>query len=143
LRSDPTLPGNINLHGFVPPARAERFTRAFDVVLAPYQREVQIAGGGETAAWMSPLKLFTYMAAGRAILCSDLPVLREIIRHGHNGLLVPPDDPNTWLAMLSQLSSDPAKRERLGRNAHADFLARHTWEQRAKRILERFAGVSE
>jgi glycosyltransferase involved in cell wall biosynthesis len=142
LRNDSTLPRNINLHGFVPPAQAERVTRAFDVVLAPYQREVQIAGGGETAAWMSPLKLFTYMAAGRAILCSDLPVLQEIIRHGHNGLLVSPDDPDAWLAMLSKLASDPAERERLGRNAHADFLAKHTWEQRAKRILERFAGAS-
>jgi glycosyltransferase involved in cell wall biosynthesis len=139
LRGDPTLPKNIRLHGFVPPARAERMIAAFDILLAPYQREVQIAGGGETAAWMSPLKLFNYMAARKAILCSDLPVLREIIQDGRNGLLLPPDDPGSWLTALSRLSADRAERERLGRNAHADFQMRHTWERRAKLVIDCFA----
>jgi len=139
LRGDPTLPENIRLHGFVPPARAERMIAAFDILLAPYQREVQIAGGGETAAWMSPLKLFNYMAARKAILCSDLPVLREIIQDGRNGLLLPPDDPGSWLTALSRLSADRAERERLGRNAHADFQMRHTWERRAKLVIDCFA----
>ena len=136
LRDDPTLPSNVRLHGFVPPAEAERLTLAFDVLVAPYQREVQIAGGGETAAWMSPLKLFSYMAAGKPILCSDLPVLREIIQHGRNGLLISANDPDAWLSALGQLSTDPAQRMRLGQNAHADFLARHTWQQRANLIID-------
>jgi glycosyltransferase involved in cell wall biosynthesis len=136
LRRDLTLPRNIHLHGFVPPSEAERLVLAFDVLLAPYQREVQIAGGGETAAWMSPLKLFTYMAAARPILCSDLPVLREIIQHGRNGLLVSPDDPSAWAIALRELCSDSARRTQLGKNAYADFLARHTWQQRANRVLD-------
>ena len=142
LRGDPTLPKNLRLHGFVSPARAERLIAAFDVLLAPYQREVQIAGGGETAAWMSPLKLFSYMAARKAILCSDLPVLREIIQDGRNGLLLPPNDPDSWVTALSRLSSDPTERKRLGTAAHADFLARHTWDQRATRVLGCFTDLS-
>ena len=43
-----TLPNNIRLHGFVPPAETERLCLAFDVLLAPYQSDVRIAGGGET-----------------------------------------------------------------------------------------------
>jgi len=136
LRKDVTLPGNVHLHGFVAPSEVERLTLAFDVLLAPYQCEVQIAGGGETASWMSPLKLFAYMAAGKPILCSDLPVLREIIQHGHNGFLVPPDNPDAWLAALKQLWDAPAERVRLAANARSDFLARHTWQQRARRVLE-------
>ena len=46
LQKDATLPSNLTLHGFVLPAETERLTLAFDVLLAPYQREVQIAGGG-------------------------------------------------------------------------------------------------
>jgi glycosyltransferase involved in cell wall biosynthesis len=136
LGCDPTLPANIRLHGFVPPSETERLCLAFDVLLAPYQSEVRIAGGGETAAWMSPLKVFGYMAAGKPILCSDLPVLREVIEDDRNGLLLPPDDPDAWTAALRRLIDDPIERERLGATARADFLARHTWRQRARRILE-------
>jgi glycosyltransferase involved in cell wall biosynthesis len=139
LRSDPTLPNNIRLHGFVPPAETERFCLAFDVLLAPYQSDVRIAGGGETGAWMSPLKVFGYMAAAKPILCSDLPVLREVIEDGCNGILVPPDNIEAWAAALQCLLDDDSLRQRLGATAHADFLARHTWRQRASRVLESFA----
>jgi glycosyltransferase involved in cell wall biosynthesis len=146
LRSDPTLPKNVRLHGFVPPAETERLCLAFDVLLAPYQADVRIAGGGETAAWMSPLKVFGYMAAAKPIICSDLPVLREVIEDGRNGILVPHDDPAAWAVVLQRLMDDRALRERLGATAHADFLARHTWQRRASRVLGRIApgsGIGE
>jgi glycosyltransferase involved in cell wall biosynthesis len=138
LRNDHRLPSNIRLHGFVPPSETERLILAFDVVLAPYQAEVKVAGGGETAAWMSPLKLFGYMAAARPILCSDLPVLREIIQDRRNGLLLPADDAKAWAAALQRLLADRVLRERLGRTAYTDFLERHTWQQRARRVMECF-----
>jgi glycosyltransferase involved in cell wall biosynthesis len=135
LRSDHTLPANIRLHGFVPPAKTEQLCLTFDVLLAPYQTDVRIAGGGETAAWMSPLKVFGYMAAAKPILCSDLPVLREVVEDGRNGLLVPPDDPDAWAAALRRLLEDRELRDRLGATAYADFLAHHTWSGRAARCL--------
>jgi glycosyltransferase involved in cell wall biosynthesis len=139
IRSDPKLPKNVRLHGFVPPAEAERLCLACDVLLAPYQADVRIAGGGETAAWMSPLKVFGYMAAAKPILCSDLPVLREVVEDGRNGILVPSDDPEAWAAALRRLLEDGSLRARLGATAHADFLARHTWQQRASRVLNGLA----
>jgi glycosyltransferase involved in cell wall biosynthesis len=85
---------------------------------------------------MSPLKLFEYMSWGKPILCSDLPVLREVIEDGRNGLLLPPDDPTAWAAALCRLMDNPDEGERLGNKARADFLARHTWRQRANRVLD-------
>jgi glycosyltransferase involved in cell wall biosynthesis len=140
LRADRELPRNIRLHGFVPPSQAERFNLAFDVLLAPYQSEVQVAGGGETAAWMSPLKVFGYMAAGKPILCSDLPVLREVIEDHRNGILVPPQDAEAWSIALKTLMDQPGTRERLGSNARIDFLQRHTWRQRARRVIDCLVG---
>jgi glycosyltransferase involved in cell wall biosynthesis len=139
IRSDPALPKNVRLHGFVPPAEAERLCVACDVLLAPYQADVRIAGGGETGAWMSPLKVFGYMAAAKPILCSDLPILREVVEDGRNGLLVPADDPDAWAAALRRVLEDGSLRARLGATAHADFLARHTWQQRAARVLNGLA----
>lgn len=137
--ADPShpAPSNLHRHGFVPPADTSAFRLACDVLLAPYGRRVAPSGGdGDLAPWMSPLKLFEYMAAGQAIVCSDLPVLREVLTDGINALLVPPDDVAAWAAALDRLRADPALRHRLGERARADFLARHTWRARAETVLD-------
>jgi glycosyltransferase involved in cell wall biosynthesis len=127
---------NVILHGHHPPSQLAKFFQMFDAVLAPYQYKVEVVGGGDTSAFMSPLKLFEYMSWGKPILCSDLPVLHEVIEDGRNGLLLPPDDPTTWVAALQRLINDSVERERLGGRARADFLTHHTWRRRADRVLE-------
>lgn len=138
LRQGAGLPKNIELHGFVPPAMTDRFALAFDVLLAPYGSKVQVANGEDHARWMSPLKLFGYMAAGKPILCSDTQVLREIIKDQHNGLLIPTDNCLAWRDALERVIADKAAQKRLGANAKLDFVAKHTWQQRAERVIQSF-----
>ena len=52
-----------------------------------------VGGGTNLADWISPLKMFEYMAQGKAIVASDLPMLREVLRNGENALLCDSDDP--------------------------------------------------
>jgi glycosyltransferase involved in cell wall biosynthesis len=129
---------NVFFHGFVPPFKAERFRITFDVLLAPYQEKVFVAGDGslDTGQWMSPLKVFEYMAAGKAILSSDIPVLREVLEHGSNALLCPPQDVLAWVYSLERLRDDPEFRMKLGRNAQEKFLNQYTWAVRARKVLE-------
>ena len=61
-----------------------------DILIAPYAAQVSHAGGGDIGRWMSPLKLFEYMAAERPVVTADLPVLREVVRDGETALLCPP-----------------------------------------------------
>lgn len=129
------LSSNVIVHGHHPPSELAKFFATFDAVLAPYQRKVSVVGGGDTSAYMSPLKLFEYMSWGKPILCSDLPVLREVMEHDRNGLLLPPDDPRAWVDCLQRLSDDAAERDRLGSAARADFLTSHTWRKRVERVL--------
>lgn len=127
---------NIHIHGFVSPVLAERYRAAFDVLLAPYQEKVRVwGGGGDTARWMSPLKLFEYMASGKAIICSDLPVLREVLSHEVNALLCPPEDIKAWYAALERLTDDEELRRQMGMTAKADFLEHYTWLKRAEALL--------
>lgn len=127
---------NVQVHGFVSPALAERYRASFDILLAPYQTTVTVyGGGGDTARWMSPLKLFEYMAAGKAIICSDLPALREVLTHEANALLCPPSDVDAWSAALERLRDDEALRARLGETARRDFLDNYTWLARAGSLL--------
>lgn len=98
-----------------------------DIILLPYPREIA------TADSMSPMKLFEALAAGRPIIASDLPVLRELLIHEENALLVDPSDTAAWLAAIRRLQSDPPLAQRLAANARA-LAAQCTWEKRAEMI---------
>jgi glycosyltransferase involved in cell wall biosynthesis len=134
-RNAPGTSTNVTFHGHIPNADVPAKLNEFDVVLMPYLRRVSVSGNyGDVAAWMSPLKMFEYMAAGRAIVCSDLPVLREVLQHDRNALLADPDDLAAWGDAMARLA-DPGLRERLGRTARDEAAQEFTWRHRAKRIL--------
>jgi glycosyltransferase involved in cell wall biosynthesis len=131
------LPPNLQLHGFVEPGRLAGYYAAFDIVLMPYERTVRGASAGANLAnWMSPLKMFEYMAAGKAMVAADLPVLREVLRHEENALLAPAGEIDAWVHSLRRLLDDPDLKSRLGESARSEAAALYTWEARAKRILE-------
>jgi len=126
---------NLTFHGFLPPNRLDAYRLALDVLLAPYERTVTIQGEGDTSRWMSPLKIFEYMAAGKAIVCSDLPVLHEVLTHERTALLCDPDEPEAWVGALERLHREPDLRAALGARARVEFEAEHTWAARARRVL--------
>lgn len=131
---------NIVFHGYVEPRDVHKYQNAMDVLLAPYQTRVRVSGNvGDTVSWMSPLKIFEYMSAGKAIVCSDLPVLREVLTDGRNALLCTPDSVPDWERALTRLRDEPRLRERLAQTAHGDFNARYTWKRRAARVLDQVA----
>lgn len=127
---------NITFHGFVLPRDVPAVLRQFDVLLAPYQGAVY--GQGEAldiAAWMSPLKLGEYMAAGKPIVCSDLPVLRALITPDVSARVCPPQDVDAWCRALAELRDRPDLRRRLGSSARQSVTDAGTWRTRAERVL--------
>jgi len=135
LEQSRALP-NIHFHGFVDHAQVELFLTHFDIVLAPYQAVVQVSGNeGNTANWMSPLKIFEYMAAGKAIVCSDLPVLREVLEDKRNALLCQADNQINWIWAINTLCQNRDFCREMGETAQADFLEHYTWEKRATNII--------
>lgn len=134
---------NLVLHGQHPPSAVPGFLYAIDVALLPNQQDVRTpAGDKNISAWTSPMKAFEYMAAGRPILASDLPVLRELFTHGETALLCPPDDFAAWTAALTRLADQPELRRRLGRQALATFEQHYTDRARAERILAAFGALA-
>lgn len=121
------VPANVRLSGAVPPMAVMAELGAADVLLLPH-------AAAAAARYLSPLKLFEYLAAGRAIVASDLPAFREILTHDENALLVPPDDPGALAQAIALLGRDPALRARLASAARV-LAAQHTWRGRAAKIL--------
>ena len=83
--------------------------------------------------YTSPLKLFEYMAAGRAIVASDLPSIREVLQHNVHALLVAPGDPHALAAGIRRLLEDPVLAARLG-VAACEAVAHYGWQRRAERL---------
>ena len=134
---------NVVFHGFVSPENAARCLRSFDVALAPYQPTVRVGHKQvDVAPWMSPLKIFEYMAAEKPLIASDLPVLKEFLEDGKCALLAPPDDVEAWARHIEQLRRDPQTRQQLGANARAQFVRFHTWKQRAAAVYHALAAPS-
>lgn len=127
---------NLTFVGHLPHDVALQLAKCVDVLLMPYQKNVSLGVGRyDTARWMSPMKMFEYMAAGVAIVSSDLPVLREVLSHEVNALLVAPDDVEAWGKAIDRLLSDTALSRRLATTAHAQYERQHTWQHRARALL--------
>lgn len=124
---------NVQLLGFVPNNRLHLVHAACDVFLMPYARRISVSSGGDTARFASPMKVFEYFAAKRAIISSDLPVLREVLNES-NALLVPPEDVTAWHSALQTLQSDSSLRKRLAKQAGLDAV-KYSWRQRAQNAI--------
>jgi glycosyltransferase involved in cell wall biosynthesis len=115
--------------GRVEPSAVPLYLSAFDVCAMPFPWTEHFA------YYASPLKLFEYMASGRAIVSSDLPAVAEVVRNGETALLYPPGDVAALAATLRRLYDDPALREWIGTAAKQE-VAQYSWQARAGRILE-------
>lgn len=61
-----------------------------------------------------PKVLVEAAAAGRAIVTTDVPGCREVVKDGYNGLLVPVKDSRALAAALRKLITDQKLREEMG-----------------------------
>ena len=76
-----------------------------------------------------PKVLIEAAACGRPIVTTDTPGCREIVRHGINGLLVPPRDSSALAGALQQLLVDPELRRRMGRAGREIVVAEFSLEK--------------
>jgi len=84
------------------------------------------------SAFTSPIKLFEYMAAGCAIVASDLPALREVL--GENeAVWVKPGDAAALAAGIQALASDPQRARALGERVRLRS-GEFTWDARGSRV---------
>jgi len=127
---------NVTLTGFIENRQLPLYQAAGEVLLMPYERVIAGSSGGNSAEICSPMKMFDYLACGRAILSSDLAVLHEVL-NDTNAEFCPPEDLAAWTKTLLELLQDAPRRARLGEQARQD-AARYTWRERARRALEGF-----
>ncbi len=129
---------NLRLLGFVDQPGLPLVQSACDVLLMPYDRSIAVSSGGDTAAFASPMKAFEYMASGRPILASRLPVFLEVL-NPDNSILLEPGLLEAWDSALRRLVRDPSERSRLGEAARRQAL-RYSWAERTRLAVEGLEG---
>jgi glycosyltransferase involved in cell wall biosynthesis len=127
---------NITFTGFIPNQDLPLYQSAADILLMPYSRSIMGSSGtADSASVASPMKMFEYMAAGRAIVTADLPVIREVLNE-KNAVFCAPDDLNDWKSAITSLLADKQHRISLGNKANIDVKS-FTWLERGRRILKK------
>ncbi|MGD8455413.1 MAG: glycosyltransferase family 4 protein [Anaerolineales bacterium] len=127
---------NVTFTGFVPNQDLPLYQAAADILLMPYGATITGSSGGNSADICSPMKMFEYLATGRAIISSDLAVIREVL-HEENAIFCPPEDLPAWKEALGELITSPEKRAALAEGARND-AKQYSWAARSEKILQGF-----
>ena len=122
--------------GAVPHSQVPEMLSIADVAVVPSPPITASLGGTGV-----PLKLFEFMAAGKAIVATALNEAAEVIQHGHNGMLVGAGDVNTFAESTLKLINDPDERRRLGQNAREQAVKQYSWEHYTRRLEEIYLSV--
>lgn len=81
-----------------------------------------------------PIKILEYMAAGRPLLASNMPIVRELVREDVDGLLFSPNDPEDLARQAVQLLKNMELSQRLAESAAAHVREKFTWHESQKKL---------
>ncbi len=98
---------------------------------------MDIAVQPDVTDYASPIKLFEYLALGRAVLAPAKPNILEIVTDDVTALTFPPGDTAALAAALERLYADPLLRQRLaGAGAALIDQRGYRWRCNAQRVID-------
>ncbi len=136
---------NVTMTGFVKHDVIHLYQAAADVLLMPYSNSISASSGQDIAEVINPMKMFEYMASGRAIVSADLTSIREVLNEG-NCVFVEVGNRELgignresvigkWKVEIEKLLADESLRMKLGSQARKD-VEQFSWVKREERILK-------
>lgn len=127
--------GSVVFTGAVPHDRIAAVYALFDIFVVPRLSDM-------ASRFVTPLKPFEAMAAGRPLVVADLPALAEIVAPGERGLTFPSGDADGLAAAVGRLMDDPALRQSLADAGRRWVLAERTWDRNGARYRDVYAGLT-
>jgi glycosyltransferase involved in cell wall biosynthesis len=128
------IASSVQITGLVPQKKIPEILSAVDVAVIPYPKL-------PNELWFSPLKLYEYMAAGKAIVASRSGQIADVIQDGENGRLVNPGDIDDLANVIIRLLNNPDEREWIGKNARQQAVEQHSWDRYIRRLEEIYHSV--
>ena len=126
---------NVKVFDYVSYSKIPKVLSKYDVALMPYQKKIRGRGSIWLEKYMSPLKMFDYMAANLIILASDLSVYKHILKNNFNCKLIRVNDDSKWSETIySVLKNNNNKNTYLKKNAY-QTAKKYTWDKRCQKII--------
>ena len=122
---------NVKFAGFVPQANMPNYLFACDILVMPYTEATL------THNYMSPMKMFEYLATGRPIVATDFPVIREVLVDKRNSVLVPSNSADALAWGIKWIMEHPKDAKRLAEKARRE-AEQYSWENRVKCVISWF-----
>lgn len=110
--------------GFVSHGELAEHISVMDITVMPHSND-----------YGSPMKIFEYMALGKAVVAPDFGPLRDAINDGNDGLLFTPGNSEMLMQKLDLLINDYGLRGRIGRQARERVEKEHNWKSRCEAML--------
>jgi glycosyltransferase involved in cell wall biosynthesis len=133
--SEKNLENCVTLVGRVPLEDVPQYVCAGDACVAPFAECVSTAGG------FSPLKVYEYMACGKAVVASDFSCFSNVLSEGPCGLVTEPGNATALSQAVLRLLENPAEAEQMGRRGRELVEKRFTWDIATDKIVDIMTGL--
>jgi glycosyltransferase involved in cell wall biosynthesis len=125
---------NIKIFNFINYNRIPKTLSKYEIALMPYQKKIKGRGSIWLEKYMSPLKMFDYLAAKMVIIGSDLKVYNHILVNNYNSILIEINNDKLWSDKIQKIFRDKKRKIKLRTNAYKT-AKKYTWEKRCKKII--------
>ncbi len=126
---------NLKYMGYIKYKNIPKVLSKYNILLMPYSSKVFVRSRSiETGNYMSPLKLFDYMASKRIIIASKMKVYNHILNK-KNSILINSQLPNVWSKKIENSFENLNYYKRLGYNAYKT-VKKYTWKNRVNKIID-------
>jgi glycosyltransferase involved in cell wall biosynthesis len=125
------LTDRVRFLGAIPHREIPEVLAAMDVCLVP-----------QSNPYRSPIKLFEYLASGKAVIAPRTEPIASVVEDGQHALLFDPASAEELTQVLRRLLADAPLRDRLGRAGREHVLLHHTWQRNAECLLEHLSRMA-
>lgn len=129
---------NIKVHGKIYPKNISNIFKIFQIAVAPYENKVAVKNNSDTSKFMSPLKIFEYMASNKVIISTNHSVLKEVLTDKKNSFLINYNNIEEWINTINFISNNLEIAKSIASNSYEDFKKKYSWDIRAKEIVHCF-----
>ena len=125
---------NLHMHNFKSYKYIPSILKSSKYLLLPYSNKVSVNSKNlEVSNFMSPLKMFDYLASGKIIIASNLKVYSHILKNNFNCLMPKKNDLESWINLINHVSKKSNDLNHLKKNA-LNTASKYTWDKRIKKI---------
>jgi glycosyltransferase involved in cell wall biosynthesis len=126
-----TAPKNIIFTGKVDHEKLPPYLFASDICIAPFSESLN----RHEPFGFCPVKILEYYGAGKSVVATDLPWIRELVGHD-NGLLFREGDARDLSSAIRTLVENKKMREKMGRQNRELAEKKYSWQNIARQYIK-------